>query len=233
MIKYLRIIPAFFLFYSCGETQQDEPTDEGFEEVTLEEGEVAEDSVEVDTDISAEVFKDLEQIDDYAEFLMGAKIYDSFQDSPDPGASHWYSEKKVKNGFVSVTGAYEGAQSFALWRMENGNDLIGMTSMGCGPVCDYSFAFYEFSNSDSATVTNEIMPMDEILAHMYKIQDKVQAKYEVEYEDSAELLFQLPQKGTSMEVWISMDANTWEFPIVLLEWDKKSFSIAEKYNDIP
>ena len=51
--------------------------------------------------------------------------------------------------------------------------------------------------------------------------------------DMTGLKFIIPQKGTSMDVYLSINSNELEFPIITLSWDKKKFNISKKHSNIP
>lgn len=234
MKNYFLISPFIFLF-SCG-SATDETTEKSSDttKVVNVDDAIINDNSSIDSSqIQTIPLKEKNQVTDYAEHFLGAKVFEDREKmNYENGDMHYYDILDVKNGFARVTGAYEGSYDFAIWRMANGNDLVGKTSMGCGPVCDYDFYFYEIANMESKDVTETILPMSEINSHLEKIRKKVTEKYMIEDEES-QLLLKLPQKGTSMDVYISMNYNEIEFPILNLTWNKEKFVIAKKIEEIP
>lgn len=234
MKNYFLICPIILLF-SCGNTT-DNTNDTSIDSTTTIDAN-NETTIESGTTDSAQIqvipLKEKNQVTDYVEHFLGAKVFEDREKmNYENGDMHFYEILDVKNGFARVTGAYEGSYDFAIWRMANGNDLVGKTSKGCGPVCDYDFNFYEIANMESKDVTETILPMSEINSHHEKIRKEITRIYAIEDEES-QLLFKLPQKGTSMDVYISMNYNEIEFPILNLSWNKEKFVIAKKIEEIP
>lgn len=171
------------------------------------------------------------QINDYVEkHLQSTVAKNSDEMDYEAGDIYFYSVLDVKGGYAEVNGAFEGVMHFCLWRMDNGNDLFAYSSASCGPVCDYSFEMWECKDGEFGDpVTRQLLPWDDMKKYQNKIWEGVMSRYEVDRGDGCQFDFKLPQKGTSMEVWISVGANDYEFPLLLLSWDKKKFSIKEKY----
>lgn len=231
MDKIIALVFGMLLLVSCGgeEAGSDESTD-GSESVEADVDSSMTDSVAED---ALEIGSSGWQINDYAEHFMEAEIKLSSEDMDYEAGDMWFYETlDVKGGYAAVTGAVEGSIIFAMWRMENGNDLIGRTAASCGPVCDYSYEFYEQNGEEGEVATNTLLPMGEIEEHRKKIHDQLNERYEYEYEEDCQIYFELPKKGTSMYVHISAGANEHEFRLAKLKWDKKKFSIEEKY-EIP
>ncbi|MEO9531272.1 MAG: hypothetical protein ABJG68_11890 [Crocinitomicaceae bacterium] len=177
------------------------------------------------------------QIDDYAEMFIGGEIAATAEESNMENAVGWfYQELDLAGGFASVTGAIEGWNEYVIWRMTDGDDLIGTMSVGCGPVCDYAFTFYKGKGKDASPIEmTEIMPMNEIEAHKKEMHEKVlnDDKYGgFDYPEDAQLYFRFPQKGTSMEVDLIVGADELQTTILELTWDKTKFSIKKKYTEI-
>lgn len=234
-MKFYFTSAIVLILASCSnEGNQLEATPESMTEESVTESESSATTVEILEETEKPQLKKKNQVNDYAEFFLGTKVVDAPDDLDyEHGLNHYYKLLDVANGYAEVTGAYEGEDHFAIWRMANGHDLVGYTSMGCGPVCSYEARFYEIDGDESTEVTETILPWNELNAHAEKIKTKVIESFgELEYDDT-EYIFQLPQKGTSMEVYISLSANDFEFPIVLLSWDKTKFSISKKYEKIP
>lgn len=234
MKKQIAVVGIFSLLISCGGNEGETVAENGSSEV---EQESSAEEVVLGDEMSEEVVEEGRegpmQIDDYAALLLEADIKASSDEmSYENGDQHFFQINDVKGGYAEVTGAYEGAYEFALWRMADGSDLVGQTSRFCGPVCGYSHQFFKFDAEGNKTdVTTDILPWKEIDAHKENMAEAIREKEELEYEEDVDLWFQLPRKGTSMEVSISMGANEIEAPMMKLSWDKEKFSVEAKYMD--
>lgn len=233
-MKYAFLSALTFLLIACGSSENNA------EENSAETNPVETDSVpnpdqgEPDTSSTLIELKEKNQVNDYAEYFLQGKVFEDREKMDfEKGDMHYYETLDLKNGYASVTGAYEGSYQFAIWRMANGNDLVGKTSMACGPVCDYNFSFYEITADGDIDVTDQIMPMDEIQKQRQKMEDKATADGKMEKDSFTQLRFILPQKGTSMDVYLSMNSNELEFPIVTLSWNKEKFTVSKKFDVIP
>ncbi|UKN02897.1 hypothetical protein K6119_05135 [Paracrocinitomix mangrovi] len=242
MKKHLWILTATAFLFACGgenETNESEGLTE--EDLTCESADVDE-SVENEVDgtlengdFIPENSDGLWQIDDYAEMMMGQKIFasaDAMNNNGD-GVEHYYQTLDLKGGYAAVTGAYEGWSEFVLWRMADGNDLLGTMSAGCGPACDYDFKFYIMKDGEKVGEGNNLIPRMEVEDYGASLMPKILEKYEgIEYQEDYQFFYNFPQKGTSMEVDIIVGADEVRIPIMMLSWDKKKFSVKEKYTEL-
>lgn len=177
--------------------------------------------------------KEKSQVNDYADYFLQNHVVDQSGNlNFDKGVYYYYQVLDVKNGYAVVSGSFEGEYVFVVWRMANGNDLVGKTSSSCGPVCDYSVNFYEITPEGDVDVTATIVPAAEIEKQRKKMEELAVKEGVVESSDDSQLLYILPQKGTSIDVYLSMSSNEVEFPILTLSWDKTKFNISKKYNEI-
>jgi len=237
-MKNYFLTSSFLLLLSCGGTNDESfgANETNTDTVLTTDGlhdSNSTNSIDNSEQIQIIPLKEKNQITDYVEHFLGGKVFEDKEKMDfKKGDIHFYEILDVKNGFARVTGYYEASYDFAVWRMANGNDLVGKTSKSCGPVCDYAFNFFEIANIDAKDVTETILPMNELNSHSAKIRKKVTDRYVIEDEES-QLIFMLPQKGTSMDVYISMNYNEIEFPILNLSWNKEKFVIAKKIEEIP
>lgn len=232
-INSLFLIAVTTCFISCNGEQNTTATTENTNET--EQVNASENSVDtVEANVPEIKLKEKNQINDYAEYFLQGKIKDKSEDmNYENGDMHYYEILDIANGYCRVSGMYEGWYEMAVWRMENGNDLIGMFSAGCGPVCEYSIHFYEVNADSDKEVTNDVLPMKEIEAHAEKMKEQALQEDVLIEGDMTGLKFIIPQKGTSMDVYLSINSNELEFPIITLSWDKKKFNISKKHSNIP
>jgi hypothetical protein len=237
-MKDISLIAIVLLIVSCGGTESEELeiTDDTLsleDVVAVNEEELEEEPIEF---IPANEDGNW-QIDDYAEMFVGGKIAETAEESSFVDGTGWYYRTLDKDGgFAEITGAIEGWNEYVIWRMEDGDDLIGTMSAGCGPACEYAFTFYKGKGENAKQVSlPTIMPVAEIEAHKKFMVDKItkDEKYNwIEYPEDAQLYFRFPKKGTTMEVDLIMGADEMQTKILDLTWDKKKFAIKKKYSSI-
>lgn len=233
---YKVFIPiTLLLLLSCGGEESAESDVEATEESeavpgSIEQEELPEDNSDVYVPENAD---GKWQIDDYAEMQMRGKIYNSSEDIPqqDIAASSWYEVLDLKGGYARVTGAYEGWSEYVLWRMADGNDLLGTLSAGCGPVCDYHFDFFIMNDGEKVADGNDLLPLDELdqLAEAKHAQVLEEYGEGLDYKEDFVVYYDLPQSGTSMDVDLIVGADDIKVKLCKLSWDKSSFSVDEAY----
>lgn len=177
--------------------------------------------------------KHIASIHHYAERLLGSRIVDDREDVDiRKGAIYYYKNKNLEGNYVHVAGGYAGEYRFSMWKMDDGNDLVGITHFNCEAFCTYECSFYSFSRSDSSEVSSKVFPLKKMLKHMNKIKSKVLAAAGIDDQDP-QFKFILPKDRGMLRVEISMDRNKIEFPILDLSWTGEKFSIQTKYKEIP
>ena len=217
------------MFFSCTSESSPAPSISEEPDTTKKTEELIVDSSEPS---NVFILKDDNLISDYAEYFLETKIYNSPEEMIAGNGSHYYETIDINNGYASVSGTFEGTYTLAVWHMANGEDLVAKTSKFCGPGCDYTYSFYQIRRQLVNVVTETIVPIEDITKHQEKMFAKLKTKHPIDYETS-QLMFVLPQKGTSIEIYLSADANEYEFPIVRLDWNKEAFVIGKKYETIP
>ena len=117
--------------------------------------------------------------------------------------------------------------------MKNGNDLVGITHNNCQASCIYECSFFEFSQTDSVEITEDILPLAKMLKHLKKIKVQVVgARGDIDNEE-AQFKFMMPRIPGLLVVEISMNRNKIEFPILELAWNGEKFAIKTKYKEAP
>jgi hypothetical protein len=219
---------------ACGSSENQDSTTAAHSNSPETDAAVNVESEIIETNKETIELKEKNQVNNYAEYFLQAKVFEdrALMDF-EKGDMHYYEILDLKNGYASVTGYYEGSYQFAIWRMANGNDLVGKTSSECGPGCNYKFSLYEITKDGDIDVTDALIPMDDIEKQRQKLESRAKAEGRMEEEFSSQLKFILPQKGTSMDVYLSMNLNELEFPVVTLTWDKSKFTISKKFEEIP
>lgn len=227
------ILLAFFI-QGCGNASpENEPVNE--EEILVDQSAQAMGSSEIIEEEQESVEIDEWQINHYAEYILNEKIAESAESyDVSRGDNLYYETLDAAGGFANVTGAFEGWHEFVLWRMDSGEDLVIQMTVGCGPVCDYDFKFFKGNGNEIAEIKPDlIMPMGEITTHQNLMHTKALEKYpDLDYAEDCQLVFNLPQKGTSIEVDIVIGADEVQVPILQLGWNKSTFFVNELYESI-
>ncbi|UKN02896.1 hypothetical protein K6119_05130 [Paracrocinitomix mangrovi] len=170
----------------------------------------------------------------YAESILGSQIVSDKEDvNVRSGKLYYYKELDLNGSYVHVSGGYMGDYYLSMWKMENGNDLIGVTHFNCQPFCVYECSFFEYSKDDSTEVSKDILPVGKMVKHMNKIAAKVKSIKPDVSEDNPQFKFILPHDQGVLGLYISMNKNQIEFPIMDLKWTGTKFSIVTKYKEIP
>ncbi len=170
----------------------------------------------------------------YAERMLSSKIADKQEDvAVRQGVLYYYKELDIPGKYVHVSGGFSGDYEFAMWKMDNGNDLIGITSGNCQPVCAYACSMFEFSENDSTDVSNTVFPLKKMEKQMLKLKKKVLAANPEIIDEQAQYKFELPKDGEPMIVYLSINKNKIEVPLLELDWDGEGFQINKKYKELP
>lgn len=172
------------------------------------------------------------QIDDYATFLIDESIADSPSDAE--GFDHYYTRKEVKKGYAKVEGAIEGFYEFALWRMTDGDDLVGKLEVGCGPVCSYESTFYKGKGNELKPYDQSFLfPLQEMNEHKEAMIKKALVRHPtIEYHEDSQLIYNMPVNGTGMRVDLVLGADELRIPLLFLSWDGSAFSLKTKYTKV-
>lgn len=173
------------------------------------------------------------QINNYVTFILDKPVAASAEEMNANHDFKWfYQVLDVQGGFASVTGPIEGWKEFVVWKMENGDDLVGTMTVGCGPACDYKYTFYKGLGSAVHEIDlDEVIPVNELEKKLQIKGDKLRKKYKVEYPEDQVIVYNLPQKGTSMQVDVILGADEERVPMATLSWNKKEFSIKNYLGD--
>lgn len=170
----------------------------------------------------------------YAERLLGMKIMETQEEvNFDQGKLYFYKTKDLDGNFVRISGGYGPDYEMAMWKMDSGNDLVGVTSDNCAPICSYECSFFEFNSTDSIEVTTQIFPLKKMVRHLRKMKKKFLKKYPETKDQNAQFKFVLPRNGGFVNVYLSIDKNQFEFPLLDLVWKGDKFAVQKKFKEIP
>ena len=186
--------------------------------------------------LSEDIENKVWQIDDYVEKILKNKVSNSADEAykdPENLNNLYYETLDIPGGYANVTGAFEGWYEFVLFRMADGNDLLGKMTVGCGPACSYDYEFKVYNSGQLVDENPDIFPKKEMEAHKEKMHQKTLKELEhVDYPEDAQLRYYFPQKGTDMQVNLVIGADEVEVKLLILEWDKQQFSIKKKFEKV-
>lgn len=169
----------------------------------------------------------------YAERMLGGQIMENKEDVDlRKGILYFYKDKDLPGNYVHVSGGYTGDYYMALWKMKNGNDLLGVTHYNCQAYCVYECSFFEFTRSDSTEISEEILPVKKMVKHLNKMRSKVAGSAGADDEE-AQFKFMMPRGSGLLQLQLSVNRNTIEFPIMDLLWTGEKFAVRTKYKKIP
>ncbi|MEZ4922516.1 MAG: hypothetical protein R2780_05030 [Crocinitomicaceae bacterium] len=233
---YYFIFPAVLI--SCGGTEKETTQDqensiETTEPVSLDQNTILE---EFTNDYVPENKDGKWQIDDYAEIMLGSKVYASSDQVPEEErlSANWFEKLDLQGGFASVSGAYEGWSEVVLWRMKDGSDLVAKMTAGCGPVCDYSYSFSILKDGEmiERDASDLVLPLGDIMNQREIVLNKILSNYSDVPEDTyAQVRYMLPQKGTTMYVDLELGEEEIRTHLLKLSWDKEMFNVEETFED--
>lgn len=131
----------------------------------------------------------------------------------------------TKNGYMKVKGINEGWSEIALFKKKDGDYLISVASVACGPVCDGVVDFYTYERGKWTDVTEEVFPKmtEQIVNNMFNAKGVRTA----ESEDNHYLL--LPRNGTTIKAACNLckDGSGDNFILKEFNWTGEKF-VAKK-----
>lgn len=111
----------------------------------------------------------------------------------------------VKNDYLEFNGGkdgfWEGTGEFAVWRKNNGTDLIGIATTGCGPACTTTDLIFALWNGKTYTKQANTIPKFTAsqLGAMLSVYNKKRSEEKITLEEQS-WYFKFPQKGTTIQV---------------------------------
>jgi hypothetical protein len=150
----------------------------------------------------------------------------------------------VKNGFIKFSSlrqqSYVNTHELCYWNTKDGNKLVGMNYNTCDASCGSILEFYDLRDNVYTAHKYPSPVMDKVTIDVFldieKSKDKLKKIKELSSEnpndiinDMFDIIYHLPQKGTSISAEIScgMDENLFVFKRkkVFLEWDGYRFNL--------
>ncbi len=152
---------------------------------------------------------------------------------------YWFDTVDVKNGYLRVSGAFEGTWEMCYWKKNNGTKMIGVSEISCGPICDSRVSFYDYAQGkliplDLATILPQVDYNDYYDIPKIKSNNTPADFEKLKNEYSVAWTFRMPQKGLNIVVKFEPtdDINTSKYKIFYknnpekleLIWNNGSFT---------
>ena len=136
-----------------------------------------------------------------------------------------------KNGFLNITGAFEGIWEMCYWNMANNIKLVAVYQQECGPVCAINvFKFYRYENDKLVEEQiHHVIPEYEDIYDAFFIDGDTSKKKLDDQDIIATLLFRLPRKGKDIIAMFGNEESKDTYSkfakgdAMLLKWDNGKF----------
>jgi hypothetical protein len=136
-----------------------------------------------------------------------------------------------KNGFLNITGAFEGIWEMCYWNMANNIKLVAVYQQECGPVCAINvFKFYRYENDKLVEEQiHNVIPEYEDIYDAFFIDGDTSKKKLDDQDIIATLLFRLPRKGKDIIAMFGNEESKDTYSkfakgdAMLLKWDNGKF----------
>jgi hypothetical protein len=143
-----------------------------------------------------------------------------------PDRKKGISIEDVKNGYLKITGPWEGFAEIALFKKSNGDYLIGLTVANCGPGCEQEIHFLENNGGKWTDKTKEVLPTisNSTLEGEYK---KKKSAGDPQTLSEAPALYMLPRYGTTIQIVAQPEFTKKKIVLQELTFNKEKFAIAK------
>lgn len=132
-----------------------------------------------------------------------------------------------KNGYLKITGMFEGWTEAALFRKKDGSPILLVGNNECGPVCSTAVMAFTFSGNKAIDETEKIIPR---LSEQEEGQLYVKKKKEGDEDRNGEqppLIWKLPRVGRVIEVYVDSGIAPSEVTLYELHWKDDKFTIVK------
>lgn len=126
----------------------------------------------------------------------------------------------IKNGYLRLEGLWEGWAEVVIFKKTNGKYIVGISEVGCGPICGSEETFLAYENSKWSEITAQVLPKisETQLKAAYK-------RHKITEEDEPGLVYELPRVGKTIKVRTDGDKN---LVIFELTWNGAKFILKNK-----
>ena len=138
------------------------------------------------------------------------------------------SLKDVKNGYLELSGSWEGDAHVVLWKSSAGQDLLGVSQTDCGPVCQQTLWFLTFKDGKWTDVTAKTFPpLSQNTMLKYYGRVKTTADQAFTTADELPFLYVLPRYQTTIKLIIDPTFASRPVTLTTFKFDRK----AQKFTD--
>lgn len=133
----------------------------------------------------------------------------------------------TKNGYLKITGMFEGWEEAVLFRKKDGSPILLVGSSGCGPVCSTSVRAFTFSGNTATDETEKIInkPSEEEEGRLYI--KKKKAGDEDRNGEQPPLVWELPRVGRVIKVVVDSEIAPSGITLYELHWKDDKFAIVK------
>lgn len=126
----------------------------------------------------------------------------------------------IKNGYLRLEGLWEGWAEVVVFKKTTGKYIVGISEVGCGPICGSEEIFLAYENGKWTDITTQVLPKisETQLKAAYK-------RHKITEEDEPGLVYELPRVGKTIKVRTDGDKN---LVIFELTWNGAKFILKNK-----
>jgi hypothetical protein len=132
-----------------------------------------------------------------------------------------------KNGYLKITGMFEGWVEAVLFRKNDGSPILLIGNNGCGPVCSTSVMAFTFSGNKAIDETEKIItkPSEQEEGQLYV--KKKKADDEDRNGEQPPLIWELPRVGRVIKVIVDEQIAPSGITLYELHWKDDKFTVVK------
>ena len=132
-----------------------------------------------------------------------------------------------KNGYLKITGMFEGWTEAALFRKKDGSPILVVGNNECGPVCSTSVRAFTFSGNTATDETEKIInkPSEQEEGQLYV--KKKKAGDEDRNGEQPPLVWELPRVGRVIKVVVDSEIAPSGVTLYELHWKDDKFTVVK------
>ena len=138
------------------------------------------------------------------------------------------SLRDVKNGYLELSGGWEGDAHVVLWKSAAGQDLLGVSQTDCGPVCQQTLWFLTFKDGKWTNVTAKAFPtlsQKTMLNYYNEMKSTVDQAFTT--ADELPFLYILPRYQTTIKLIINPTFASRPTTLTTFKFDQKALKFVD------
>ncbi len=138
------------------------------------------------------------------------------------------SLRDVKNGYLELSGSWEGDAHVVLWKSAAGQNLLGVSQTECGPVCHQTLWFLTFQDGKWTDVTAKTFPLlsqKSMLGYYNRV--KGTADQALTTADELPFLYVLPRYQTTIRFVVDPTFASKPMTLTTFKFDKKALKFID------